>query len=234
MSPCIACGKPTKERSKLCSRVKCVQARGLRRAQAVAGMNEKIKNAKPATEQEPRPKHIIEAETSAGTRVAKTKNEIDADDLRDVADRSKPAKRTPVDERPKQPAYLKSVAQPIIPSADPEAPYGRDENDRPIGVPVGKPYVKPELKAEQVAPSGSKPCGDCGQQLCKHCHPENIVQTDVLKQITRVPVTLDSEGNGRPAASDLEENVRRQFGLPSPPAFTFAATPPKATFDSYP
>jgi len=182
MSPCIACGKPTKERSKLCSRVKCVQARGLRRAQAVAGMNEKIKNAKPATEQEPRPKHIIEAETSAGTRVAKTKNEIDADDLRDVADRSKPAKRTPVDERPKQPAYLKSVAQPVVYNpANKEAPFGYDDNDRPIGVPVGKPYVKPELKAIQDSkviqerPSNGLPCGGCGNDLCKHCHPENAV-----------------------------------------------------------
>jgi hypothetical protein len=37
----------------------------------------------------------------------------------------------------KQPRYLKSVAQAAIPSADPDAPYGRDADYRAIGMPVG-------------------------------------------------------------------------------------------------
>lgn len=37
----------------------------------------------------------------------------------------------------RQPRYLKSVALPTVPSADPDAPYGRDANYRPLGVPVG-------------------------------------------------------------------------------------------------
>jgi hypothetical protein len=39
-----------------------------------------------------------------------------------------PPKKQPA----KQPAYLKSVSVSVVPSSDPEAPWGRDENNRPI------------------------------------------------------------------------------------------------------
>jgi hypothetical protein len=100
---------------------------------------------------------------------------------------------------------LKSLPQPVIPSADPKAPFGHDENDRPIGVPVGKPYVKP-VQTGTVEPR-PKLCV-CGRSLCRYCHPENIAQTEVLKSLTqnydRVQVkTVD------------EDSLRRQFGLPT-------------------
>jgi len=38
------------------------------------------------------------------------------------------------------PFGLKSTAHPVVPSTNPNAPFGFDESDRPIGMPVGKPY----------------------------------------------------------------------------------------------
>lgn len=88
---------------------------------------------------------------------------------------------------PRPPAkVLKSPAHPVIPSPNPAAPYGFDENDRPIGMPVGKPYLPPVQTGTIERPSG--PCR-CGKLLCRHCHPEFIAQTDVLK--VTPPTELD-------------------------------------------
>lgn len=78
----------------------------------------------------------------------------------------------------KQPTYLKSVAHHVVPSTNPDAPFGYDDSDRPIGVPVGKHYVKPVQTGTVDTPTG--PC-KCNQILCRHCHPENNVQTATLK-----------------------------------------------------
>jgi len=127
-------------------------------------------------------------------------------------------------ENRKQPAYLKSVAQIVVPSSDPEAPYGRDDNDRPIGVLVGKPYVKPEQTGTVEIPN--QDCGGCGQMLCRHCHPENMVQTDVLENLTTRPV---------PLPPSLEDNVRAFFGVPTPPAMpTPLRSEPQSRFVYFP
>lgn len=86
------------------------------------------------------------------------------------------------------PNFLKTVPSPVVRTNNPAAPYGYDENDRPIGIYVGKPYVRPELTAIVETPTG--PC-KCDSPLCKHCHPENIVQTEVIKP--HVPVVMTDE-----------------------------------------
>jgi hypothetical protein len=76
------------------------------------------------------------------------------------------------------PFGLKSVAHPVIESSNPNAPFGFDENDRPIGMPVGRPSVRPVQTGTVERPKG--PC-KCGRLLCRYCHPEFIAQTEVLR-----------------------------------------------------
>jgi hypothetical protein len=76
------------------------------------------------------------------------------------------------------PFGLKSVAHPLIPSTNPNAPFGFDENDRPIGMPVGRPYVRLVRTGTVERPKG--PC-KCGRLLCRYCHPEFRAQTKVLR-----------------------------------------------------
>jgi hypothetical protein len=74
---------------------------------------------------------------------------------------------------------LKSTSHPVVPSTNPDAPFGFDENDRPIGMAVGKPYVRPVRTGTIERPKG--PC-KCERLLCMHCHPEHIARTRVLMQ----------------------------------------------------
>jgi hypothetical protein len=184
--------------------------------------------SKPNVISDPRTTVLVEADTSEGTKTIKVRETDDLDSARDDAAEKivRGPKPKTIDRlldtsvRKKQPAYLKSLAQPIVPTTNPGAPFGYDDNDRPIGVPLGRPYIKPELKAVQEPPSGSRPCGDCGQDLCKHCHPENAVQTDVLNPGVVTP--------------DLEDNVRRLLGVPPasvPAAISFKT---RKSFDFYP
>jgi hypothetical protein len=139
----------------------------------------------------PRPL-LIEADTSEGTKTVRTtSDDIDSavDDAAEDITRGTDPKRTShrllaTQKTKKQPAYLKTVAQPVIPSTDPDAPYGRDDNDRPIGVPVGRPYVKP-VQTGAVEHIDRRLVCNCGETLCMYCHPENIVKSDVLGSITR-------------------------------------------------
>ncbi len=68
-----------------------------------------------------------DVETASGLKTVESKQTNEGE----VIDAENRRVQTPARER-RQPSYLKSVAFPIVPSADPEAPYGRDENDRPI------------------------------------------------------------------------------------------------------
>jgi hypothetical protein len=103
------------------------------------------------------------------------------------------------------PFGLKSTAHPVVPSSNPNAPFGFDENDRPIGVALGKPYVRPVRTGTIERPKG--PC-KCGRLLCRYCHPEFIAQTDVLRVS---PSSFD--------ASDIETRLaqllRARFGPPA-------------------
>jgi len=169
-------------------------------------------------------KQAEEGETSEGTKTIGANADIDdaAEGSKNDRNKRHDAPVTVLVDRPKQPTYLKSVAQPVVPTTNPDAPFGRDENDRPIGVPVGEPYVKPELKATVEPPSGPLPCGGCGNDRCKHCHPENNVQAHELLR----PAPPQPE-------LDLEENLRRQLGIAGPPSLRFVSSP-KKPFDYFP
>jgi len=106
---------------------------------------------------------------------------------------------------PKQPRYLKSVPQHVVPSNNPKAPWGFDENNNPIGMPVPKPSMVRSYVFAQPQPDRprdpSKVCGGCGQRLCRYCHPENNIQTDVLRG---APVT-------RALSSEVVEALCKKF-----------------------
>jgi hypothetical protein len=88
-------------------------------------------------------------------------------------------KIVPLDQAHREnPFGLKSTAHPVVPSTNPNAPFGFDENDRPIGMPVGRPYIRPVKTGTVERPKGK--C-KCGRLLCRYCHPEFIQQTDVLR-----------------------------------------------------
>jgi hypothetical protein len=157
---------------------------------------------------------VLVADTSDGTKTIRATGDVDSavDGAAEKVVRKSKTKQKKDNDRllvtptpKKQPAYLKSVAQPIVPSADPKAPYGRDENDRPIGVPVGKTYIKPV----QTGTIESRPAlCNCNHQMCRYCHPENIARTTVLADITNIYDRLEIK------SAVSEATLRRQFGLP--------------------
>ena len=93
----------------------------------------------------------------------------------------------------------------MVPSNNPDAPFGYDDDYRPIGVPVGRPYVKPAQTGTVERPKG--PC-KCGILLCMHCHPEHIARTEVLK--SRMHIKSDT--------SDITTSIDwlSTFGPPTP------------------
>jgi|SRR5579859_2373217 len=133
-----------------------------------------------------RPAHTVEVETSVGSlRVAvETDSEDSADratekafEKMDEAERlglnpKTTVRKGSVPEAPlsqRLPSYLKSVAHPVIPSADPEAPFGRDENDRPIlpgrsDQQLASDLLNKEFLAAGVCPHKANPkyCLLCG------------------------------------------------------------------------
>jgi hypothetical protein len=197
--------------------------------------------SKPNVISDPRTTVLVEADTSQGTKTIKVRETDDVDSARDdaaekIVRKSKPKKigdKLLTSAPKKQPAYLKSVAQPVVRTTNPDAPFGYDDNDRPIGVPVGKPYVKPELKAVREPRSGSRPCGDCGQDLCKHCHPENVVQAHELLRRPGTTNPMDPEATTTPELT-LEENLRRQFGIAPTSSLVLTTSRPTFKFQFYP
>lgn len=115
----------------------------------------------------------------------------------------------------KNPYGLKSAAHPLVFNPNnPDAPYGHDDDYRPIGVPVGRPYVRPVQTGTIERPKG--PC-KCGRLLCKYCHPEFVAQTRVLSHVT-------------PKSEDITTGLDwlSTFGTPTP------ILPTKHKFDFFP
>lgn len=182
-------------------------AKGVRPSAISPEVRKQIKQQLAAPPAIREPQNSVEmVETSQGTKTvtAGPDGSVDVDDAADSTDKNirkntraipGPPRRQPS----KQPAYLKSVAQSVVKSWDPEAPYGRDEENRPIKAMRTDQELAVQLLAKDWdAPGSADPC-NCNQPLCKHCHPENIVQTDVLRVA--------------PVQMDIEEDLRNQFGL---------------------
>jgi hypothetical protein len=159
---------------------------------------------------------LFVADTGGGTKTVKESDDIDSavdDAAESIVRGAKESKRSSdaliTQKSNKQPAYLKSVSHPVVHNpANKEAPYGYDDNDRPIGVPVGNPYVKP-VQTGTVERGERGPLCSCNQLLCRYCHPENIARTKVLESLMhdydQVEVT----------SSVSEASLRRLWGLPN-------------------
>ena len=158
--PFVGAKKPRPSaRVPLCERPECLRARGIREAIASVSIDRDFKDKMASARRQVQgpdreEKPIIAVETSAGLVMRENKTDIDVADPDDI-DRIKEQEKLdhiekhgkskksvvtpPSTGQPRQPGYLKSVAHPVIPSPDPKAPYGRDENYRPIGVPDTTP-----------------------------------------------------------------------------------------------
>jgi hypothetical protein len=100
------------------------------------------------------------------SRVEKSERDKIARELRTIGQR--------VESRTSKKSDTKSIAMPVIPSADPAAPYGRDENNRPILPGRTDQQIATDLMDKPLGATRQGPC-DCNLGSCRHCHPENIV-----------------------------------------------------------
>ncbi len=196
---CIACGEDMfiplvgiknprpSSRVPLCERPDCTRARGIRQAQAsvaaAAEYQEKMGAINRQIRGHDKPEGpVVEIETSVGTKIRQVRADDVVDDLEDIEkikerdklnERTKGKKfsslATPSPERPKQPAYLKSLTQMVVPSADPEAPFGRDENGKPLvamrsdqeiaATLLTKPHLAPGICPHKNDPTCCTLCG---------------------------------------------------------------------------
>jgi hypothetical protein len=158
-------------------------ATGVRRSSIDPGVRKQIESSLSVAPAYVPAKVRVSVETSEGLKTVPTKEDIKPTDITDDAssgiDRGEkkftglPA--APRKETSKQPAYLKSVAHRVVPSADPEAPYGRDENNKPIHAArtdqeiatdlLTKDFLKPGLCPHNCDPND---CLLCGTRVCTH------------------------------------------------------------------
>jgi hypothetical protein len=208
---CVACGQGVDDpRKNVCKRQECIDQRKLRKQKATADLGTKqqsLRDVRPTSEKLPQPKVITEAETSGGTKIKKSEDDIDTDDLSDQADRVKRAVVVVKKDRPKQPAYLKSVVHDVV--TDPFAPSGRDADGKPLRPERSGTDILKDLMSRPSVETGATeegPC-QCNQPLCRQCHPGNTAKTTVLADLThRTP----------PPPPSLEDTVRKFLGVPAP------------------
>jgi hypothetical protein len=131
-------------------------ATGVPRSEITPEIKNKIEESLATVPTNPPTLETTEVETS-NKDVATIKADGDPDDAADITDRSKEPRKSGTAARrvvqrssvprvgndTKIPRYLKTVPMPVVPSTNPQAPFGYDENDRPIGVPVPKPSMVP-------------------------------------------------------------------------------------------
>lgn len=138
----------------------------------------------------------------------------------------------------KQPAYLKSVAHTAVPSADPEAPYGRDENNRPILPGHSDQELATDLLSKPFLKAGSCPhksnpkyCLLCGTANFKTAPPEPVDLEDQLRSLLGITTDNIAVPSAPAEPTDPEEQLRRQFGLST---ISSGATTVKKKLDYFP
>jgi len=207
---CIACDRQTPNLgTKLCASPDCIEAREQRKKLAVMGMDQAEKTAVPNPSELRKPK--VEIETSVGSvrtnaedsdRATEQVFEKDAEN-RSERDKKKTTRTkklvpaVPVPEAPlsqRVPAFLKSIAIPVVPSADPEAPFGRDAHYRPILPGRSDQEIVDELKAKDFLAAGTCP-HKSRPDYCLLCGTSKFTIT-------------------RAEPLDLEERLRQMFGIP--------------------
>jgi len=186
---------------------------------------------------------LLVADTSEGMKTVKAEDNVDSavDDAAEKVVRKSSQKKTGdkllISGSKKQPAYLKSVVHSVVPSADPEAPYGRDENDRPILPGRTDQQLATDLSSKTFLKAGSCPhksnpkyCLMCGTTNYKAAPVEPVDLEDQLRRL----FGLTTDNIVVPAASvqptDAEEQLRRQFGLST----SLNTTAVKKKFDYFP
>jgi hypothetical protein len=126
---------------------------------------------------------LAAVETSSGLKIVRESEATDiADDATSSIDRKRKSARLPAAPRKQtaRPSYLKSVPQSVVTyqGANPDAPYGYDENNKPIQRGRSdQDIVRDLLGKEVVAVGGCVEGARCGHLMCRHCHPENILNT---------------------------------------------------------
>jgi hypothetical protein len=141
---------------------------------------------------------LVEGDTSEGVKTVRATDNAETA-LEDAAEkivRKSSARKSgdalltaPTPKR--QTAYLKSVAHPAIPTNNPNAPYGLDDNDRPIGVPVGKPYV---VTGVAEVPTGPH---TCNEPTCRHCQPETSIKLNNDGTVAPAPTKPQKPRSGK-------------------------------------
>jgi hypothetical protein len=213
---------------------KRADATGVPRVEIAPELQKKIEESLVTVPTNPPRLETTEVETS-NRGVATIRADGDPDDAADITDRSKePRKRGTATRREAQrpsvprignetkiPRYLKTVPMPVVPSTNPQAPFGYDENDRPIGVPVPKPsmvrpYVLPLKDAEAPKPHS-------------YSLPGNNVQTAVFKGGIYVR-TSDLIFRNLTVISESEAALRRLLGERIP-ADTVVLKPSKRHYE---
>jgi hypothetical protein len=164
---------------------------------------------------------ILVVDTSEGTKTVKATDDVDSavDDAAEKIVREtekKTADRLAKPVEKKQPAYIKSVAHPVVPSADPEAPYGRDKNDKPI---------LPGRSDQQILNDllGKEFLAHRDVELCEHKADRKYCLLCGTTNFKTVPVE----------PMDLEEQLRSLFGLTATTVSTSGPTERKK-FAYYP
>jgi hypothetical protein len=155
---CVACGgevqipyvgvknpRPSKKLA-LCDRPACIKARGerlaivqtqnMREASGSSGLTEFTPGGSGACVQTPEGTIFVEEERDQEHVAAD--QAMKQEELKNKKHRRKkiaPPAPPPTTGLPRQPAYIKSVALPAVPTNNPDAPFGRDDNGRPL-VPI--------------------------------------------------------------------------------------------------
>src|SRR5882762_346281 len=162
---------------------------------------------------------VLIADTSEGTKTVKTTDNIDAavDDAAEKVVRTttkKSADALLTTTVKKQPAYLKSVSHPVVLSSDPEAPYGRDENNRPIVPGRSDQELATDLSNKTFLKAGSCP-HKSNPTYCLLCGTTNF------KTAPAEPV-------------DLEDQLRRMFEADRKPIPLLVGAPERIKFNYLP
>lgn len=197
--------RPSQKRA-LCERPACITARGerlaivqtqnMREPDGASGINE-IRTGGPSgvcaqtsegavsVEEERDEEHVIADEAAKEDekeRLDERESELEKKGKRHRHSEKKAAPPPVVTTLPRHPAYIKSVAIPAVPTHNSDAPFGLDDNGRPL-VPIQSDQnlmedlkQKPWLKKTYTGlptPAPRRTVCDCNQPWCSICHPES-------------------------------------------------------------
>jgi hypothetical protein len=126
----------------------------------------------------------------------------------------------------KQPRYLKTVSFPVVPSTDPEAPFGRDADNRPLVPMRTDQEIAAELRDKSYLKRGK----------CRHRNDPNDCLLCGTKRMVLKPdewFPLVPPETKEEEMERLEQNARRTFGLPEPKTWKPREHKPRTKIESF-